>query len=218
MSAALASKYDTYDNVDRTSYTSASVSPTANAPLYVVIINYGTSTVPTVSATGYTFTQRQTVANGTRVITLFSAAGISSPGSITVTASFGTSTQTGCEITILEGSGIDATTNDGIVQSATATGSATSGSVTLTVTSGNLTVLSVSHAANESTSSSNMGTALSSTSGTTPSQSGATFTSLSVNNPQGNWTTSSSYLMIGWELKSSAAASYGPQLMLLGVG
>ena len=207
MAVVLSSLLDAYDNVDRTSYTTGSWTPVANQPVYVEVVNYGSTTVPTItdSLSQYTWTQRRTVANGSRVTTLFSAPHVASPSACTITADFAAVTQTGCHVSVVTGSGIDDATTDGIVQSASSTGSGTSGSVTLSAfgSGTNATLMFASDVgANTAITPGGSLANLTDSGGATPTQRTATMWQNTSNTaPSASWGTLGSYLLMAMEIK-----------------
>lgn len=222
MAISITSLLDAYDNVDRNSYTTSSFSPVAAQPVYVEVVNFSAgATVPTLSDSlgQYTWTQRRTISNGARVTTLFSAPNIASPSAMTLTAAFSGVTQTGCHISVVTGSGIDDSTSDGIVQSASTTGSSTSGTVTLasfgSVNNGCLMFATV--ASNVAITATSPQVSITDSGGTLPSQ--HTMTSFYAGNntgPNFTWTGTFSYLAIAAEIKASAASAitYSTSMMM----
>jgi hypothetical protein len=90
-------------NTDATSYASNSVTPTANVPLYVAVLNVKASSpdTPTLSGCGITWSQTKTqTIITTRRLTVFE--GVSaSPSAGALTADFGGATQLGCAIVVI---------------------------------------------------------------------------------------------------------------------
>lgn len=128
------------DNVDRNSYSTASISPAADNLIlaWVYTIAASTPNTPTASGNGLTWQQVNTIldtSNGLRRITLFRAMG-ASPSSGAVTFDFAGQTQTGCTWSVIQYDDVNTGGTNGsaaIVQSATAnpTGSVSSITVTL---------------------------------------------------------------------------------------
>lgn len=146
-----------YDNVDRTAYTTASISPTASRWLVIDVANAKAAVpeIPTVTGLSLTWTQEATVASAavsqdrrsTRVYAWTGA----SPGSGALTITF-SATQTGCAWIVYE-LGADVDTSDPFVQTATTSSDAagTSASVALAAfgSANNRPLICAVHAANE---------------------------------------------------------------------
>lgn len=102
-----------------TSYSTGSVTPTANALVIVTVINTKASApdTPTVSQNGHAYVQMDTVTFNTIASPVTRAttfrASQSSPGAGAVTADFGGATQTGCIIEVVEFWGADTSGSDG---------------------------------------------------------------------------------------------------------
>jgi hypothetical protein len=116
------------------SYVTASVSLVSGQPYYLLIYSTHASSAPVVASVtgGPTWVSRATTQfNGTlNRVSLWSAtAGSNYTGTLTI--DFSGNTQTGCGWSLDEATGIDATTNDGIVQSAVGSGSGTVASASL---------------------------------------------------------------------------------------
>lgn len=118
------------DEVDRNSYTTASITPTANNLILLTVVNRSSdsvTTVPTASGNGLTYVQVSSNAYDVsvpsmRTITVFRAMG-SSPSTGAITIDFAGVTQTDCLWSVDQFSGIDTSGTNGsgaIVQSATA--------------------------------------------------------------------------------------------------
>lgn len=135
------------DPVDATSFTTASVTPTANALIEVDVMNAATLTgdlgTPTLSGNGLTYVQIATMpwrsnASPTRRVTRFRAMG-SAPSAGAITIDFAGLTQIDCLWSVKEYTGIDTTGINGsgaIVQSATNFDDAiTTTSITVTLAS-----------------------------------------------------------------------------------
>lgn len=125
------------DASDLTSYTTGTVTPTANRLVFFLVTNGCASApnVPTVTGASMTWTQVATGANASHDgLTLFRALS-SSPGSGACTIDFGGQTQTSCDWSVVEFTGmVTSGTNgaDAVVQGvANNGGTATSGTVTL---------------------------------------------------------------------------------------
>lgn len=120
------------------SYTTASVTPSANKLQILSVGNTrsaGSPTTPTVTGNGLTWVQIATISDGTnRRITVFRAMG-ASPSAGAITIDFGGTSQNNCSWSLNELTGMDTSGTNGsgaIVQSATNTGSATTSlSITL---------------------------------------------------------------------------------------
>ena len=128
------------DNTDQDVYTTASISPSANALVLAAVVtatNTATERTITLSGNGLTWVQIDSLnfnpGNPERRVTLFRALGPSpSAGAVTITSD-GTNT-IGCLWSIVEFSGVDISGTNGsgaIVQSANNTANATSITVTL---------------------------------------------------------------------------------------
>lgn len=220
MSVILASLLNAYDSADATSYVTGSFSPQPGQPIYVEVVTYGQTTVPTIadSASQYTWTQRKTATTGSRVSTLFSAPNLLAPVAMTLTVTTGGGTYTGCHVSVVQGSGIDDSVNDGIVQTASATGSSTSltGSLSAFGNPGNATLAIYSHVgANETTTPSGSLLTLTDSGGAGPTQRTGTMWQPSANTaPAASWATAGSCMMVCLEIKAAAQLNLGwPQLM-----
>lgn len=128
------------DEVDRTTYTTASISPSSNNLVLALVYGAlaGGSAAPTLSGNGLTWVQVDTQTFTNRRVTLFRAMG-TSPSSGAVTIDFGAATQARCHWSIAEFGNVDTTGTNGsgaIVQSVTDSGTATSLTVTLAAFSG----------------------------------------------------------------------------------
>lgn len=127
------------NETDQTSYTTASISPTANR-LVILTVRNAFSTgpnTPTVSGAGMTWTQITTAvdAGNIRRVTMFRALA-ASPGSGALTIDLAGQSQINCNWSISEFSGIVTTgTNgaDAVVQSNTNTANATNTGLTVTL-------------------------------------------------------------------------------------
>lgn len=104
------------DNVDRTSYSTASITPTANRLIlaWVYSIAATTPNTPTASGNGLTWDEVANVldSDGVRRLTLFRSLG-ASPSAGAVTFNLGGQTQTGCVWSVVEFSGIDTSGSNG---------------------------------------------------------------------------------------------------------
>lgn len=129
---------DSFDDTNATSYTTASVSPTANHLVLLAVHNNasGTAGTPTASGNSLTYVQIATVTysgNSNRV-TLFRALG-GSPSSGAITIDYGGSTQQAAIWAVIDCANVDTSGTDGsgaIVQSLTNTGAAVT-SLTITL-------------------------------------------------------------------------------------
>jgi hypothetical protein len=149
-----------YDNVDRTSYTTASVSPTANRWLVVDCWGRDDATlipVPTVSGLSLSWVTELTdqSASTTHRIGRFYAATGGSPGSGTITIDWGASTVDGAAWIVYElSSDVDA--SDPFVQSVSNELGGTNTSITVTLaaygSSDNRPLICAVHRANEASS------------------------------------------------------------------
>ena len=124
------------NTTDATSFTTASITPTANQLVIATVVNTAaTAGTPTLSGNGLTWVQIDTqlvAASGVRT-TMFRTMG-ASPSSGAVTIDFGADTQTGCAWAIDAFAGIDTSGTNGsgaVVQSAKGAVDATSITVTL---------------------------------------------------------------------------------------
>ena len=149
------------NTVDASSFTTASITPTANRLVIAVIYNRSGITdpaeTPTLSGNGLTWVQiTTTTAGNTRDrVTMFRAMG-ASPSSGAVTIDFAGNTQNACHHSIFEFAGIDTSGTNGsgaVVQSATNSGTATSLTVTLAAfgSTDNGATSGFEHRANEAT-------------------------------------------------------------------
>jgi hypothetical protein len=125
------------DGVDRTSYTTASISPTANRLVVLSVYNDAASpNIPTVSGASMTWTQVVTRTAGSVRITIFRALS-ATPGSGVLTIDFAGQTQAGCMWAVDEFSGVNKTGVNGISAIAQTAGNDATGSQTgITVTLG----------------------------------------------------------------------------------
>lgn len=158
MAIAVTHLTSSYDNVDRTNYDTASISPTANRWLVIDVFQGSTLdlTAPTITGlvggSSLTFVQEASLSYGgaTRRLTRFYAWTGAAPGTGTIDINF-TLGQIGCAWIVYEISGADET--DPFVQSATAAGggAATSVAVTLAAfaSSDNRPLIVAHHAVNE---------------------------------------------------------------------
>jgi hypothetical protein len=221
-----------YDNVDRlagATYSSASFTPAANQPLYVLVALFGTSiAAPTSvsSTTGHgtlTLVPNSEITSGTtRRMAWYAAAGIPSPtsGVISVVPS---SNATGCHIVAVQASGVDEQSDFGVLEAAAVAGSSTSGAVTLSVAAGNGTILGACHVgANEDTVAGTGLTEMSDSGGATPTQRTATYeqTTTGVSNPGASWATTGAYMLSALEIRAAAGGVTTTVIYraLLGVG
>ena len=122
------------DSTDRTSYTTGTLSLAAGK-LYVLSVenSHATAAVaPTSIDNGPTFTKRSFTAYNTNLnyLSVWTAVPTTNYTG-TLVINFGATTITGCVISIDEFSGVDTTTNDGVVQQATGTGSSVTPLATL---------------------------------------------------------------------------------------
>lgn len=125
------------DIVDASSFTTASITPTANRLIIVVVANRDATTptpVPTISGNNLTYVEIANVAFVTRRrITMFRAMG-ASPTTGVITIDMGGDTQENCRWSVYEFDGVDTTGTNGsgaVVQSATNSANAASLTVTL---------------------------------------------------------------------------------------
>lgn len=102
------------DNTDATSYTTASIAPTANRLIlaWVWAIGADAPPEPTLTGNGLTWVSVATTVVGARRLTLFRAMG-ASPSSGAVTIDFAGDTQTGCIWSIAEFSGVNTSGSNG---------------------------------------------------------------------------------------------------------
>lgn len=126
------------DNVDRTSYSTSSISPASNALILAWVYSIVASpNTPTATGNGLTWVEVATIVDsGTnRRLTLFRAMGVS-PTSGAVTFDFAGQTQTGCTWSVIQYSGVDIRGTNGsnaVVQSATAATPASDSSLIVTL-------------------------------------------------------------------------------------
>jgi hypothetical protein len=123
-----------FSNADATSYATASVTLKAGR-LYLLAVENSKASADAVSAItgGSTFTSRATTQyNGTtnRITLLSSVPTVDVTGALTIDFGGG-NTQTGCVWSLLECSGVNTATTDGIVQAVAATGNTANPSVAL---------------------------------------------------------------------------------------
>lgn len=139
MSVAATSVLTAGSNVDATSYTTASISPTSGnlVLLWVYSISASAPNTPTVTGAGLTWVAVANTGDGSslRKISLFRAMGTVTPGTLTI--DFAAQTQTGAAWSIVQYTGMDTTGTDGsgaIVQSVTNnTAGANATSLTITL-------------------------------------------------------------------------------------
>lgn len=222
-----------WDEVDRTSYTTASISPTASRWLVVDCYARDDGTVaiaPTISGlsggTALSWTTEHTkVDAGTHhQVTRFYAWTTGSPVSGTIGFSFGATTYDGCGWIIYELSS-DVDTSDPFVQTASNEGGTTSISVTLAAfgSSDNRPLVCAFHRANEGATQEAGYTEIADIFGANPIMgfAAAYNPTATDTNPNYTWVTSSSpNLAIASEIKVSAGggAPAVARRMLLGVG
>jgi hypothetical protein len=125
-----------FNNVDLSSYPTASISPTAGRWLIVDVASDATvaPNAPTLSGGGFTYTQEATILGAvgggtTRRCTRFYTWTGASPGSFAITIDFATQTQEMVEWIVYELDGVNL--SDPFVQSVTAASSGTTPTVTL---------------------------------------------------------------------------------------
>lgn len=138
---AYSSLTGSFSTTDATSYTTASITPTANALVLLTVLSVQTGgpPVPTVTGNGLTWVEEESNLNTTtnnRRITIFRAMG-ASPSTGTITIDFAGNTQARCIWSVSEYTGVDTsgTNGSGAIVQKTET-SATPGnatSVTLTL-------------------------------------------------------------------------------------
>ena len=137
MAIAISNLGSLADATDLSTYTTPSVSPTANAGILVGVYNDGAATLPSAPTAGFaisgSWVQEATIvtANSNSRMTVFSAYASSSPGSGTVAVSFGGTNQTGCIITVDQATGVNATDFTNQPATSAPAGSLTSTSITL---------------------------------------------------------------------------------------
>ena len=207
------------DTANATSYVTPSVSPTANSLILVAVWNTdGTDAVVPASVSsgfavvGSTWTQEvtQQFSVTTRRLTLYSAVATGSPGSGTITVSFGGDAQTGAVVTAVQYTGQDAT--DAVLQpeaSQGAGGGATSLSVTLDAALGastNQICAFIGHNTNEDQTAGNGGTELASSDVgyATPDARLACYSQVNDNSVSASWTTSSAAIAVACEVKEAS--------------
>lgn len=205
---------------DATSYTTGSISPSANTFVYAFVENSRGSSpaLPTLTSNAgltLTWVQEETVTVGSRRLTLFRGRTGAAPGSGTVTADFGASTQTGGSIIIGQLTDLDSSGTNGsgaVLQSTPASGTGTTGSVTLSSfgSASNGVLAGFQHDANEATA---PGSGFTETAGQDVTHA-APVTGLAVEwradndtSVDASWTTSALWLGIAVELVAAGAGA-----------
>lgn len=218
--SAVNNKASTPSSTDATAYTTSAFTPTANALLVATFTaTRGSSTDPGVvtvtDSASLTWTQVRDFAyitsGSTRGrVAVYAAQAPSSPASMTVTGTYG-GTCTGSTIHVFEVLGSDVANGVGqsFVQSVptTANASGTSAAVTLAAAGNSRNrafMVSVHLQANEDTVPAASWTEIGDTAHATPGESSATEWRSDVFDtaPSANWTTSSTYGAIGFEVKA----------------
>jgi len=117
-----------YNTADQTSYTTASISPSAGVPILLFVSSRQASAVPPTSVSGCSLTWEQTanVGGGSHNISLYHASGTPTTGAITI--DYGAATQTGGAWSIVELENSDPGSNgaSAIIQSNAVSGSGVS--------------------------------------------------------------------------------------------
>lgn len=198
------------DDVDRSSYTTASVTLlAANAYLLSVITSHATAApIPTVAGASQTWVQvdSQTFAGGQGRLTTFRCGGLAGSGTLTITAT----AATGCQW-ILDGFTGAITDNNGggaIFQEVGSNGTATTATATLGTTEPSATanasygVWARSGAANEAWTPGTGFTSIVQTGGATPARSFLTEFSATLDTTvDASWTTSATYRAFAFEIR-----------------
>lgn len=191
---------------DGTSFTTASISPSANKTVLVAIASRAGTAPTSVTGNSLTYTKEFETADG--LLSYWrSSIGTGTAGTITIT--FGAS-QTACVWSVFELDGDD--TSAPIVQEVEGSGNATSGSITLASFSSaeNATLGIFSHNANEATTPGTGFTEIHDQAQLNSSISIQTeFRSDNDTSVDASWVTSSLWRGIAVELKSAAAGSNG---------
>jgi len=210
-----------YDNVDRTSYTTASVSPTANRLLLLAVYTrIGASAVAPTSVTGngLTWVKVNDVGSTTANLSVWRALG-ATPSAGTIVIDFNGVTQTGCAWELSQFTNMNVTGTNGsasIVQSvATSFGAATSASVALAAfgNANNATYGAFGKATNEAITNGSGFTTIANPFGATPVASMLTeFRSDNDTGVDASWVTSVASLGIGIEIKSVVISKIDGQL------
>jgi len=213
MTVTASSLTNSYDNVDRTSYTTASISPSSNKLLLLAVYTrIGASVVVPTSVTGngLTWVLVAEVGTGTHNLSVWRAMG-ASPSAGTVVIDYSGVTQTGCAWEICEFTGMDTSGTNGsgaIVQSvATAFASATSAEVTLAAfgSADNATFGCFGKADNEAITQGTGFTSLSNPFGGTPVATMLTeFRNDNDTSVDASWVSSAASRGIGVEIKAAA--------------
>lgn len=216
------------DTVDRTSYTTASITP-ASGKLYLLAVynrvSAGTANTPTVTGAGVTWVKIDDIApiSALRHMTVFRAIGPGSAGALTI--SLAGQTQMHCIWSISEWDGIDMSGTNGsgaIVQSNTGSATATSLSVSLSAfgDTANATYGMFFHAAAEATTVGSGFTSLSDTQVADGGANGDMKVEYKLSNDTGvdvSFTTSSQVGGIAVEIKAAVVAT-GNGLPLVNAG
>lgn len=206
-----------YDNVDRTSYTTASISPAANSCLLLFYVTRHATTGPTLTPSGpsgVTWTAITNQVDGISRLGMWRGTVSGSPGTGAVTLSIdGGVTAIGCHWHIIQVTGHD--TSGTIVQSPVgATGSTgTSSSLTFAAAgaSGNRFLSFHFHRANEATNPRTNWSELDDRAGSTPNGgSEVQWRNDGTNETTGSasWTTSSRWQSMGVEVKNLAGTAH----------
>lgn len=128
------------DNVDRTTYTTASFTPTANRLVLFAVLNQVTTAptgTPTVTGNGLTYVQLSQVGYNSVVtpkdnLTVFGAIG-ASPSAGAATIDFAGATQIGCQWSVCEIPGTETSSAQAAVAQRVATGAAAATTLALTL-------------------------------------------------------------------------------------
>ncbi|MBI2011079.1 MAG: IPT/TIG domain-containing protein [Candidatus Colwellbacteria bacterium] len=201
-----------YDGVNRTSYSTASITPSANKLILVSLVTRGGTVNPTVSGNGLTWDTVKIEGEGLNMaLWVFRSMG-ASPSTGSITFNFGAETQSAAAWSVDEFSNMDTGGTNGsgaIVQSVGNTVTGTSITVTLAAFSdvNNATFGAVVHNRNEAHTQGDGFTKVSDVSGASPDQAlMAEFKGTNDTSVDASWVTSGSARGIGIEIKAAVPA------------
>lgn len=205
-----------YDNVDRTAYTTASISPAANSVLYLFYTTRHATTGPNMTpsgVTGITWTRKTSQVDGISLIGVWEGVVGGSPGTGALTLTIdGGVTAIGCEWSIIQVTGADtsAPTVQTPLGATGSTGTASSLTFAAASAAGNRFFSYHLHRANEVTNPRTNWTELDDRAGSTPNSAhelqwrndGTNETTASA-----SWTTSSRWQALGVEVKVATSGA-----------
>jgi len=205
-----------YDNVDRTAYTTASISPTANSVLYLFYVTRHATTAPDMTpsgVSGITWTKKASQVDGISLIGVYEGIVSGSPGTGALTLTMaGAVTAIGCHWHIIQVTGND-TVAPTVQQPLGATGSTgTASSLTFAAAgaAANRFISFHFHRAAEATTPRTNWTELDDVNGTTPN--GATEVQwrndgTNETTASASWVTSSRWQTVGVEVKAATGSA-----------